>query len=74
MEGDSYAKKNKKKSVQNEGSISNASDVLYALWVRFSVQACNGLEWLLLDGRYYILFNFRVLLALIYLLYEMVKE
>ena len=74
MEGDSYAKKNKKKSVQNEGSISNVSDVLYALWVRFSVQAYNGLEWLILDSRYYILFNFRVFLAIIYLLYEMVKE
>jgi uncharacterized membrane protein len=74
MEGDSHVKKNKKKSVQNEGSISNASDVLYALWVRFSVQAYNGLEWLILDSRYYILFNFRVFLGVIYLLYEMVKE
>jgi len=73
MEGD-HAKKNKKKSVQNEGSISNVSDVLYALWVRFSVQTYNGLEWLILDRRYYILFNFRVLLGVIYLLYEMVKE
>ncbi len=74
MEGDSYAKKNKKKSVQNEGSISNASDVLYALWVRFSVQAYNGLEWLILDGRYYILFNFRVLLAIIFFVIQIFKK
>ena len=72
MEGD-YAKKNQKKSVKIKRRISNVSDVLSALWVRLPVQINNGLEWLILDSRYYILFNFRMLLALIYILFQVVK-
>jgi hypothetical protein len=73
MEGD-HAKKNKKKSVKNKRGILNVRDVLFALWVRLPIQINNGLEWLVLDSRYYILFNLRVLLALIYILFQMVKE
>lgn len=69
-----HAKKNKKTSVKNKRGILNVRNVLSALWVRFSIQAYNGLEWLILDSRYYILFNLRVLLALVYLLFQMVKE
>jgi uncharacterized membrane protein len=68
------AETNQKKNIKAKRGISNVSDVLSALWVRLSVQAYNGLEWLILDSRYYILFNFRVFLGVIYLLYEMVKE
>ena len=69
-----HAKKNKKTSVEIKRCISNVSDVLSALWVRLPVQINNGLEWLILDSRYYILFNFRVFLALVYFLFQMVKE
>jgi hypothetical protein len=71
---DHHAKKNQKKSVKIKRRILNVRNVLSAFWVRFSIQANNGLEWLILDSRYYILFNFRVLLALVYLLFQMVKE
>lgn len=69
-----HAKKNQKKSVKIKRSILNVRDVLSALWIRCTFQAYNGLEWLILDSRYYILFNFRVFLAIVYLLYQMVKE
>lgn len=65
MEGD-HAKKNKKKNLHDEGWLSDVSHVLSAFWVRLSVQINNGLEWLILDSRYYILFNFRVVLALLF--------
>ena len=74
MEGDSYVKKNKKKNIKDKRCIYDVRNVFPSIWIRCTFQACNGLEWLLLDSRYYILFNFRVLLAIVYLLYEMVKE
>ena len=74
MEGDSHAKKNKKKNIKDKRCIYDASNVLFTTGIRLGFQIINGLEWLILDGRYYILFNFRILLGVIYLLYEMVKE
>jgi len=73
MEGD-HAKKNKKTSFSIEGCLYDVGYVLHALWVRLFVQIGDGLNWLILDGRHYVLFNFRVLLALIYLMFQMVKE
>jgi hypothetical protein len=74
MEGDSHVKKNKKKNIESKRSIFDVSNVLSTTGIRLGFQIINGLEWLILDGRYYILFNFRVFLGVIYLLYEMVKE
>jgi hypothetical protein len=68
------AETNQKKNIKAKRGISNVSDVLSALWVRFSVQACNGLEWLILGSRYYVLFNFRMLLVAVYLLFQVVKD
>jgi len=71
---DSHVKKNKKTNISIKRSISNVSDVLHAFWIRLPVQINNGLEWLILDSRYYVLFNFRVLLAIIFFVIQIFKK
>ena len=76
MEGESKTceiKKKTKKTVSNEGSVSNASDVLPPVWVRRSLQIYNGYKRLLLDGRYSFLFYFRIFLAVVYFAYTNLK-
>jgi len=60
MEGDSKTIKKIKRT------ISDVSNVLFAFWLRFCFQIDNGHKWILLDSRRYLLFNFRMLLAIIY--------
>ena len=50
--------------------ISNVSDVLSPIWLRRIVQVNNGFEWFVLGSRYNFLFNFRLLLVIVYLTYE----
>ena len=50
--------------------ISNVSYVLSPIWLRRIVQVNNGSEWFILGSRYCFLFNFRLLLVVIYLTYE----
>ena len=50
--------------------ISNVSDVLSPVWLRRIVQINNGFEWFVLGSRYNFLFNFRLLLVIVYLTYE----
>jgi hypothetical protein len=50
--------------------ISNVSDVLSPIWLRRIVQINNGFEWFVLGSRYNFLFNFRLLLVIVYLTYE----
>ena len=50
--------------------ISNVSYVLSPIWLRRIVQVNNGSEWFVLGSRYCFLFNFRLLLVVIYLTYE----
>ena len=53
--------------------ISNVSYVLSPIWLRRIVQVNNGSEWFVLGSRYCFLFNFRLLLVVIYLTYETFK-
>ena len=53
--------------------ISNVSDVLSPIWLRRIVQVNNGFEWFVLGSRYNFLFNFRLLLVIVYLTYETFK-
>jgi hypothetical protein len=53
--------------------ISNVSDVLSPIWVRRFIQVNNGFEWFILGSRYRFLFNFRMLLVVVYLTYETFK-
>jgi len=60
MEGDSKTIKKIK------GWLFDVSHVLPTIWLRLPIQTDNGSKWVLLDSRRYLLFNFRVLLAIIY--------
>ena len=53
--------------------VSNVSNVLSPIWVRRIVQVDNGSKWFILGSRYRFLFNFRMLLVIIYLAYETLK-
>lgn len=71
MESDS---KNKKTSHQSKGTILDVSNVLPTFWVRCIVQAYNGCNKLILDGRYGVLFYFRLFLYLLYFAVQAFKE
>lgn len=68
MEGDS------KKTKKTERTLFNVSDVLPTLWVRFPFQIDNGGKWVILGGRRYLLWNFRVFLALLYITFQAIKQ
>ena len=53
--------------------ITNVSDVLSPIWIRRTIQIVNGSEWFILGSRYYFLLNFRLLLVIVYILYEIYK-
>lgn len=44
----------------------NVSHVLPTIWIRLPFQADNGSKWIILDSRHYLLFNFRMFLAIVY--------
>lgn len=64
MESDS------KKINKIKRSIFDAGNVLPALWIRFFVQISNGIERIILGGRHYFLWNFRMFLAVIYFTFK----
>ena len=51
----------------------NVSHVLPTIWLRLPIQIDNGSKWILLDSRRYLLFNFRMLLAIIYIAIQTLK-
>ena len=51
-------------------SITNACNVLFAVWLRCAVQAHNGFKRIILDGRPGFLFYFRFFLVILYLAYS----
>ena len=51
----------------------NASHVFPTIWLRLPIQTDNGSKWILLDSRRYLLFNFRMLLAIIYIAIQTLK-
>ena len=63
-------KRQKQKTSVLQRYVSNVSDVLSPIWLRRIVQVNNGFEWFVLGSRYNFLFNFRLLLVIVYLTYE----
>ena len=53
--------------------ISNVSNVLSPLWIRRTIQINNGYEWFILGSRYNFLFNFRLLLVVVFLIIQIFK-
>jgi hypothetical protein len=66
-------KKEERKTSSIQRYISNVSNVLSPVWIRRSIQANNGFEWIILGSRYSFLFNFRLFLVFLYLAYEVFK-
>ena len=56
-----------------KGIIPNVSNVLPTFWVRFPFQIDNGGEWFVLGSRHYLLWNFRVFLAVLYFAFQAFK-
>jgi hypothetical protein len=54
--------------------LSNAGNVLFALWIRLSFQAYHAGNWLILGGRSYFLWNLRLLFLVIYLAIQIFKQ
>ena len=54
--------------------LSNAGNVLFALWVRLSFQAYHAGNWLLLGGRSDFLWGVRLLFCIAYLILQAVKQ
>lgn len=50
--------------------VAYVSDVLSPIWLRRIIQINHGFNWFILGCRYRFLFNFRLLLVVIYLAYE----
>lgn len=73
MEGD-HAKKTKKQADSPKRRIPNASDVLPTVWVRLPFQVDNGGNWLILEGRSYLLWNLRILLCILYFAVQIFKQ
>lgn len=73
MDGD-HAKKTKKQANSPKRRIPNVSDVLPTVWVRLPFQVDNGGNWLILEGRSYLLWNLRVLLCILYFAVQIFKQ
>ena len=73
MDGD-HAKETKKQAKRPKRRIPNAGDVLPTVWVRFPLQVDHGGNWLILEGRSYLLWNLRVLLCILYLAVQIFKQ
>lgn len=71
MESDSDNEDESKKIENNLISryFSNVSYVLLTIWVRCAIQIVDGSNWFILGCRYDFLFNFRLFLVVLYLLF-----
>ena len=74
MEGGDHVKKEKTEAKSLKGRISDARNVLSALWVRLPLQAYYGGSWLILGGRSRFLWNLRILFCLLYFAIQMAKQ
>lgn len=69
MDGDSKQKKTR--SLQTD--ISDACNVLSTVWLRCSFCSDHGANWIVLDGRRYLLLGFRSVLVILYITYQILK-
>jgi hypothetical protein len=53
--------------------VTYVGDVLSPIWVRRVVQINDGRNWFILGSRYHFLFNFRLFLVVLYIIYETIK-
>jgi hypothetical protein len=74
MDGDHVQTIEKEAITKLKRWLSNAGNVLFALWVRFSFQAYHAGNWLILGGRSYLLWNLRIVLCLLYLAVQIFKQ
>jgi hypothetical protein len=65
-------KTKRKKGTSNvlQRYVAYVSDVLSPIWLRRFIQINDGNNWFILGCRYNFLFNFRVLLVILYITYE----
>jgi hypothetical protein len=73
MEGD-HVKKAKTEAKSLKRRIFDAGNVLPTVWVRLPFQVDNGGNWLILEGRSYLLWNLRIILCLLYLAVQIFKQ
>lgn len=57
----------------DEGDLTNASDVLFATWLRCFVQNDNGPQRFILGSRRCLLLDFRIILVVLYIAYAFSK-
>lgn len=74
MEGDHVQTIEKEAITKLKRWLSNAGNVLFALWIRLSFQAYHAGNWLILGGRSYLLWGIRVLLSVLYFALEVFKQ
>lgn len=74
MDGDHAQTIEKEAITKLKGWLSNAGNVLFALWVRLSFQAYHAGNWLLLGGRSHFLWSFRLFLFVIYTALQIFKQ
>jgi hypothetical protein len=74
MDGDHVQTIEKEAITKLKRWLSNAGNVLFALWVRFSFQAYHAGNWLILGGRSSFLWNLRLLFLVIYLIVQIFKQ
>lgn len=72
-EGDTKIKKQGEKINSLQRHLFNVGNVFLTLWVRCFVQANNGYDRILLGRRYYLLYNFRLFLVVLYCFHEINK-
>jgi len=74
MDGGEQVQQIEKEAIKKlKGWLSNAGNVLFALWIRLSFQAYHAGNWLVLGGRSHFLWGFRMFLSVIYFVVETFK-
>jgi len=61
------------KTTKLKAAIVDAGNVFSTIWIRCSVSATNGSNWIILEGRRGLLLPFRFFLVGLYLTYEILK-
>ena len=74
MEGDHVQTIEKEAITKLKRWLSNAGNVLLALWLRLSFQAYHAGNWLILGGRSHLLWNLRFLFCLLYFVVKIFKQ
>jgi len=75
MDGGEQVQQIEKEAIKKlKGWLSNAGNVLFALWIRLSFQAYHAGNWLVLGGRSYLLWTVRVFFSIVYLTVQIFKQ